>query len=115
MPPPGRNSIPPVNKPEANSRFCGAAFFCVSLNPAIDTRLVLNEFRVGCVNRASEVHRTPGGKAAHVAMALQGLGANPKWIGFTGGTTGSEFMEGLRRLNIDALSVPTVRDTRVMM
>ena len=102
-----------MNKPEADSRGQDAAFFCVSLNPAIDTRLVLDEFQVGRVNRASEVHRTPGGKAAHVAMALHALGANPKWIGFAGGATGNELMEGLRRLKIEAASVPTAQDTRV--
>ena len=102
-----------MNKPEADSHGHNAAFFCVSLNPAIDTRLVLDEFQVGRVNRAFEVHRTPGGKAAHVAMALQSLGANPKWIGFSGGATGKELVEGLRRLKIEAVSVPTVVDTRV--
>jgi 1-phosphofructokinase family hexose kinase len=83
------------------------------LNPAIDTRLLLNEFQIGRVNRASEVHRTPGGKAAHAAMALQGLGANPTWIGFTGGATGAELIEGLHRLKIATVSVPTAQDTRV--
>ena len=113
MPRPGRKSIPQMNKPDADPRGLNAAFFCASLNPAIDTRLVLDEFQIGRVNRASEVHRTPGGKAAHVAMALQGLGANPRWIGFTGGATGTEVFEGLRRLKIEAVSVPTVHDTRV--
>src|SRR5215470_12412905 len=71
---PGRKTIPLMNKPDADSRGHTTAFFCVSLNPAIDTRLVLDEFCPGRVNRASEVHRTPGGKAAHVAMVLQALG-----------------------------------------
>ena len=113
MPRPGRKSISPMNNREADSRGGGVAFFCMSLNPAIDTRLVLDEFQVGRVNRVSEAHRAPGGKAAHVAMALRGLGENPKWIGFTGGATGNELMEGLRRLKIEAVSVPTVHDTRV--
>ena len=113
MPHPGWKSIPPMNKSDADARGNNAVFFCVSLNPAIDTRLVLDEFQAGRVNRASEVHRTPGGKAAHVAMALEGLGANPKWIGFAGGATGNELMEGLRRLKIEAVFVPTVHDTRV--
>src|SRR6202007_575914 len=56
------------------------AYFCISLNPAIDTRLVLDELRPGQVNRAKEVQRASGGKAAHVAMALKGLGATPTWI-----------------------------------
>jgi 1-phosphofructokinase family hexose kinase len=102
-----------MNKPEADSRGQDASFFCVSLNPAIDTRLVLDEFQVGRVNRASEIHREPGGKAAHVAMALKALGANPKWIGFSGGATGNELIEGLRGLKIEAVSAPTVHATRV--
>lgn len=101
-----------MNKPDADPGGHNPIFFCVSLNPAIDTRLVLNEFQIGRVNRVSEVHRTPGGKAAHVAMALQALGANPRWIGFSGGATGNELLEGLRRLKIEAVSLPMVHDTR---
>jgi len=101
-----------MNKPEADSRGRSAAFFCVSLNPAIDARLVLDEFQIGRVNRASEVHRAPGGKAAHVAMGLQALGANPTWIGFSGGATGNELVEGLRRLKIETVRVPSVHDAR---
>src|SRR5207253_11094891 len=113
MPRLGWKSIPPMNKSEAGPRGQNALFFCVSLNPAIDTRLVLYEFQVGRVNRVSEVHRTPGGKAAHVAMALQGLGANPRRIGFAGGATGNELIEGLRRVKIEAGSMPEVRRERV--
>jgi len=46
-------------------------------------------------------------------MALQGLGASPKWIGFSGGTTGNELLAGLRSLQIEAVPVPTVQTTRV--
>ena len=102
-----------MSKPDAVPLGPTTAYFCVSLNPAIDTRLVLDEFQVGRVNRASEVLRTPGGKAAHVAMALQGLGESPKWIGFAGGATGNELLVGLRCLHIEAVSVPTVQGTRV--
>jgi len=89
------------------------AFFCVSLNPAIDTRLRFDEFVPGRVNRASAVERTPGGKAAHVAMALKALSAAPTWIGFSGGASGNELLAGLRSLNIDTLPVPIARSTRV--
>ncbi|HKW61435.1 MAG TPA: 1-phosphofructokinase family hexose kinase [Candidatus Acidoferrum sp.] len=102
-----------MNKPDTDPRELDPFFFCVSLNPAIDTRLVLDKFEIGHVNRASEVHRTPGGKAAHVAMALQALGANPKWIGFAGGATGNELIAGLHRLKITAVPVPTAQSTRV--
>jgi 1-phosphofructokinase family hexose kinase len=89
------------------------AFFCVSLNPAIDTRLRFDEFVRGRVNRASSVQREPGGKAAHVAMALKALSAVPTWIGFAGGATGDELLAGLRSLDIDTLPVPVAQSTRV--
>src|SRR5258705_6715620 len=89
------------------------AFFCVSLNPAIDTRLTFDKFVPGRVNRASSVQREPGGKAAHVAMALKALSAVPTWIGFARGATGDELLAGLRSLDIDTLQVPVAQSTRV--
>ncbi len=102
-----------MNNPAVQSNHLANAFFCVSLNPAIDTRLVVNGFVPGRVNRVSEVHRTPGGKAAHVAMALKGLGATPTWIGFSGGATGGELLAGLRLLEIATMPVSTCKASRV--
>ena len=102
-----------MSKSSARSRRGEAAFFCISLNPAIDTRLVLDNFAVGRVNRVREVHREPGGKAGHVAMALTALGAAPTWVGFSGGNTGAELLAGLERLKIATRPVPTKHSTRV--
>ena len=102
-----------MNKPAAHSYHLAHVFFCVSLNPAIDTRLILNGFLPGRVNRVAEVYRTPGGKAAHVAMALKGLGAIPTWIGFSGGTTGNELLAGLRLLEIETMPISTGQSSRV--
>src|SRR5689334_11615091 len=102
-----------MNKPAAQPNQRAVAFFCVSLNPAIDTRLTVKGFIPGRVNRAVEVCRTPGGKAAHVAMALQGLGATPTWIGFSGGATGSELIAGLGHLEIATMPVSTCGASRV--
>jgi 1-phosphofructokinase family hexose kinase len=46
-------------------------------------------------------------------MALKGLGAAPTWIGFSGGATGSELLEGLRRLGIETMPISTGQPTRV--
>jgi 1-phosphofructokinase family hexose kinase len=102
-----------MNKPIANFDLLATELFCVSMNPAIDTRLMLNGFVPGRVNRVAEVYRTPGGKAAHVAMALKGLGATAKWIGFSGGATGSELLAGLRLMEIETISVSTGNSSRV--
>src|SRR5213080_1989937 len=109
----GRKTIPQMNKPAAQSNQRADSFFCVSLNPAIDTRLIVNGFVPGRINRVSEVLRMPGGKAAHVAMALKGLGATPTWIGFSGGATGRELLAGLRLLEIETMAVSTGQSSRV--
>ena len=88
-------------------------FLCVSLNPAIDKRLRLERLRLGRVNRATEVTPAPGGKAAHVAMVLRTLGADPLWLGFAGGPGGTALAEGLRAMSIRAQTVPTAAPTRV--
>src|SRR6266513_887157 len=102
-----------MNNRAAQTNQRAVAFFCVSLNPAIDTRLTVKGFIPGRVNRAVDVCRTPGGKAAHVAMALKGLGATPTWIGFSGGATGSELLAGLVLLEIATMPVSTGDASRV--
>src|ERR1700748_3480475 len=82
-----------------------SSFICVSLNPAIDKRLRLDALKPGRVNRATEAIPTPGGKAAHVAMVLRALGADPLWLGFAGGPNGDSLLQGLRDLSIRAEGV----------
>jgi 1-phosphofructokinase family hexose kinase len=89
-----------------------SSFICVSLNPAIDKRLRLDALKVGGVNRALEATPTPGGKSAHVAMVLRALGADPLWLGFSGGPNGDSLLQGLRALSIRAEGVPTATETR---
>lgn len=87
-------------------------FLCVSLNPAIDKRLHVERLRPGSLNRVRETVAAPGGKAAHVAMVLRTLGADPVWLGFAGGTTGNALAEGLVDLSIRAEVVPIADSTR---
>jgi tagatose 6-phosphate kinase len=88
-------------------------FVCLSPNPAIDKRLRLSRLLPGCVNRATEVHPAPGGKAAHVAMVLRTLGADPQWIGFAGGASGQYLLSGLRNFGIRATAITVQQPTRV--
>lgn len=86
---------------------------CVSLNPAIDKRLRVEQLQHGRVNRAMEVTPAPGGKAAHVAMVLRTLGADPLWLGFAGGPTGTALVEGLRAMSIQVEAVAARNATRM--
>ena len=87
-------------------------FACISVNPAIDKRIHLARLVPGHVNRVSDVQAAAGGKAAHVAMVLRSLGAQPRWIGFTGGPSGEELLSGLRDLGIQTVPVPMKNATR---
>jgi tagatose 6-phosphate kinase len=80
-------------------------FLCVSARIA--------QFRLHGVNRLLEVAPEPGGKAAHVAMAIHALGEQPVWLGFAGGATGRELTAGLQALGIKTQSIETQRPTRV--
>jgi 1-phosphofructokinase family hexose kinase len=88
-------------------------FVCLSANPALDKRLRLNRLVPGGVNRVTEVKAAPGGKSTHVAMVLRTLGADPDWIGFTGGASGQELFDGLCALGIRARPIRTQHATRV--
>jgi tagatose 6-phosphate kinase len=88
-------------------------FVCLSPNPAIDKRLRLTRLVPGCINRATEVHPAPGGKAAHVAMVLRTLGDDPQWIGFTGGASGQDLLSGLGKMGIRANAIAIGQPTRV--
>jgi 1-phosphofructokinase family hexose kinase len=85
---------------------------CVSLNPAIDTRLSLASFERGKVNRAINATPEPGGKSLHVAMVLRTLGADPLWIGLTGGTAGKFLADGIRAMGIRTRTIEIAQPTR---
>lgn len=87
-------------------------FICVSVNPAIDKRLRLLKLIRGTVNRAIEVHPAPGGKSVHVALALKALGADPLWVGVTGGYTGETLLRGLSESAIRTVAVPIQQSSR---
>jgi tagatose 6-phosphate kinase len=85
---------------------------CVSPNPALDKRLRIPKLLPGGVNRAVEARPAPGGKAAHVAMVLRELGADPLWVGITGGASGQALLEGLHEMEINTRAVPVRNSTR---
>ncbi len=87
-------------------------FVCVSLNPALDRRLRLERFLPGAINRVCEARSAAGGKAAHVAMTLRTLGADPLWLGFAGGASGVDLLDGLRALGIRVDATITKGATR---
>jgi 1-phosphofructokinase family hexose kinase len=86
---------------------------CVSANPAMDRRLRVTTLLPSEINRAKSAQSFAGGKAAHVAMAVRGLGGRAVWIGFLGGAIGQECGRQLEDLGIQVVSISTSVSTRV--
>jgi 1-phosphofructokinase family hexose kinase len=87
----------------------------VSTNPAIARIALADGAAAGGLVRARELLVTPGGKAAHVAMAAAALGERVTWVGFLGGSTGAECERGLVSLGIPVAVVKTAAETRMNM
>jgi len=86
---------------------------CVSANPAIDRRICLQSLQPGAVNRVRSAAAAGGGKAAHAALALHGLGVESILVGFFGGATGRECEDDLRENGLQVMPVRTSAPTRV--
>ena len=85
---------------------------CISVNPAIDRRLRLENIAVGEINRALSAQPFPGGKAAHVAMVAKALGVDVMWVGFLGGATGEQCESGLSGMGVPLTVIRTQSETR---
>lgn len=72
----------------------------VTLNAAIDKRYVVEEFRVGEVNRVKECAYVPGGKGLNVSKPAAIAGGKVVATGFVGGHAGNYIEEALKPFGI---------------
>jgi 1-phosphofructokinase family hexose kinase len=84
----------------------------VTLNPAIDQTLVVDEFAVGAANRVTEARLDPGGKGVNVSQALKELGVDSIAAGLAPGSVGRFIETELTRGGITVDFVPTAGETR---
>ena len=85
---------------------------CISVNPAIDRRLRLENIAVGEINRALSAQPFPGGKGAHVAMVAKALDVDVMWVGFLGGAAGEQCESGLSGFGVPLTVIRTQSETR---
>ena len=76
--------------------------FTVTLNPAIDCTMVVDNYETGKVNRASKQILSAGGKGINVSRVLTELGVENTALGFAAGRTGDMFMEAVKEIGINS-------------
>ncbi len=74
----------------------------VTLNAAIDKRYVVEDFKVGEVNRVKECAYTPGGKGLNVSKPAAIAGARVVATGFVGGHAGAYIEDALKPFGVES-------------
>lgn len=85
----------------------------VTLNPAIDHFVRLDQFELGLVNRAKSDQKVAGGKGINISKALKNLGHSSVAHGFIGGFTGRFIQEQLELEEIGTDFTQIQADTRI--
>jgi 1-phosphofructokinase len=73
----------------------------VTLNPALDKTVDIDEFKIGNVNRIMSTRFDAGGKGINVSKVVNELKHKSIALGFLGGGSGSKIKQYLDGLNID--------------
>jgi len=79
----------------------------VTLNPAIDKTIEIDEFKIGNVNRIASTRVDVGGKGINVSKVIKELRNKSLALGFLGGSSGNQIKKYLDDSNIknDFLSI----------
>ena len=84
----------------------------VTLNPAIDKTVEINNLHINSVNRVSSVRLDAGGKGINVSKNILSLGGKSRAIGFLGGRAGSFIKSYLDEMNIENEFIVVKGETR---
>ena len=86
--------------------------YTLTLNPAMDKTVVVENLTPGGVNRIRSIRVDVGGKGINVSKCLKSLGCRSTAAAFWGGTTGQRGIEFLQENGIGSLAVRVDGDTR---
>ena len=86
--------------------------YTVTLNPAIDKTVVIENMRPGSVNRVASVRVDAGGKGINVSKCLKNLGETSVAAAIFAGSAGEQLTAMLAELEIPVLAVQTQGQSR---
>lgn len=87
--------------------------YTITLNPAIDYVLSLEEINLGKLNRIDDTQFFTGGKGINVSRVLKNLEYNSTVLGFIGGFTGDFIQKELREENLITDFIKIDEKTRI--
>ena len=85
----------------------------VTLNPAMDKTLTVDNFNRGIVNRASSLRCDIGGKGINVSKVLKNLEIDSICTGFLGGALENTFVEEFKKRDIKSEFIHIAGETRI--
>ncbi|MCB2294046.1 1-phosphofructokinase [Clostridium algoriphilum] len=74
----------------------------ITLNPAVDKTIEINDFNVGSVNRVTSVMLDAGGKGINVSKVIKNLGGESRATGILSGKSGlfiKEYLDDIKIIN----------------
>ncbi len=86
--------------------------YTITLNPAVDKTVVIDNFSAGSVNRVVSVREDAGGKGVNVSKCLKKLGADTVAVMILAGVTGKRLGTMLEDMKIPMLRVPADGENR---
>lgn len=86
--------------------------YTITLNPALDHYLEVDEFRVDDANRVRAECLYAGGKGIDVSRAIRHLGGDSMALGFIGGHNGRVMVELLKAEGVTTYFTPIAQETR---
>lgn len=87
--------------------------YTLTLNPAVDYYITVDDFKSGVVNRTKGERIAFGGKGINVSLMLKELGLKSTCMGFVGGFTGDALENHLKQNGIDCDFVRVQGNTRI--
>ncbi|MCT4660518.1 MAG: 1-phosphofructokinase [Tissierellales bacterium] len=85
----------------------------LTLNPAIDETISIENFRLDEVNRIKQSRKDAAGKGINVSKVIKALGSKSIAMGLLGGDSGEWIHKELKKMNIESDFVKTSGETRV--
>lgn len=86
--------------------------YTITLNPALDHYLEVDEFRVDDANRVRTECLYAGGKGIDVSRAIRRLGGDSMALGFVGGHNGRVLVDLLKAEGVTTYFTPIAQETR---